>query len=1407
MDAMTDKKRTHEELIKIYQGLSEADKVIAQALSVIYTYIAKTPLMNCLKKIGFFLKTNQGNDFKLKDFNPILKELLKKQIIEISNEKSFMVNPLIRDYLTLQAINEGIYESIGKNMMKLYPARRDWGGEGHYKSNELFFRNFRFYFYLGDFHQCVKLADVFSRHIYNEEEDPYKKIMPGESAGELLNLIPLKVLSLALEIPLVDSLYFSRKLSIRYEKLCKKIISGNSKQSDFIRFMYIGLLILQGKLQKAEGLITNETSKKAVIAFLKGNNEKSIELFEQYLKDLKKADKKATIFDDEYDGIFYILSLIKSNTDKNINKAQKYILRKIKSQKKRYYGEFSSEPFLFRSLIKTIRGNAEALNEMKSSYSGWQNCPFYFYLNILCDYWKGSEEFISFHHDVSSIAEYFRNNEFLSIARDLYTILSRLLPEEKEYSKNAEELESKLNFPGLTDFVNRMEPWKISLKALMNISLEETKQISAVSNERLIWRIGFDEKESLINIHPVLQKISKSGVWTKGRPIALKHLYKDPDTFNFLTEKDKKICATIVADEEYTGFYRNRWRHVYYKFDIEKALPHLAGHPYCFWDFSPLTKVEIVKSDAELKIYKKRDKIILKLLPFPLKSKNYQLLKETPTKIKFVKFTPEQINISEIISEDGISVPQNAGEMVKSAIESISRNITVQSDIESGNVDVEEIKASSIPVFHIFPYGDGLKVELLVRPFGEKGRCYLPGKGGKILISEIDGKRFEVKRNLKEEKKLSEEIIRSCKCLDMSDEIDGEWKIEDPEDCLELLLELESLGERTRVEWPRGESLKITHRAGFKQFRVSVRKKQDWFSMTGELKLDNDLILDMKKVISMLNENTGRFIEISKGKFLALTREFRKRLDDLNTFSEKDEKGIRFHPLAYTVFEEIVENAEKVSVDKNWKDHLKRIDESLSLKPKLPSTLQADLRDYQVEGFNWLSRLAHLGAGACLADDMGLGKTLQALSVILCRAKNGPTLVIAPTSVARNWESEAQHFAPTLQPQIFGMGNRKKMIKNAGPFDLILCTYGLLHQESKLLESKHWETIVLDEAQAIKNMSTKRSKAAMKLDGGFKIITTGTPIENHLGELWNLFRFINPGLLGSHERFNKIYAVPIEKFGDRQIRNRLKKLIQPFILRRKKSQVLEELPPRTEILHRVEMSPDEMAFYEALRISAVENLENQDDPKSKSGVMRIRILAEIMRLRRACCNPKLITNDSTIQSSKLSEFEKILDEMLENHHKALVFSQFVGHLSILRELLDKKGIKYQYLDGSVSQKERKKRVDAFQSGEGEVFLISLRAGGLGLNLTAADYVIHMDPWWNPAVEDQASDRAHRIGQHRPVTVYRLIAKNTIEEKIVDLHSHKRDLADRLLEGSDMSGKMSTEDLLRLLKDVEKKSVV
>jgi SNF2 family DNA or RNA helicase len=724
-------------------------------------------------------------------------------------------------------------------------------------------------------------------------------------------------------------------------------------------------------------------------------------------------------------------------------------------------------------------------------------------------------------------------------------------------------------------------------------------------------------------------------------------------------------------------------------------------------------------------------------------------------------------------------------------------NPTLPIRAEIAEVDQPGLEGQSTPVVQLVPYEAGLKLALLVRPFGTEGPAYVAGLGGRSVLASIGGRQLRANRDLPRELAERAALIEACPTLRDRGGADAhEVIVEDLDGCLELLLELQAYTGPVALEWPEGRKMRVSPVTAGK-LKLRVGQDRDWFSVDGSVALDDDQVLEMRFLLDRLGQARGRFVPLGDGSFVALTRQLQAQLQHLAAVSEPHKAGRRVHALGAPVLDAVLADAGEVKTDAAWKRHVARIRSAEGYTPALPPNLQAELRDYQVEGFVWLARLARWGAGACLADDMGLGKTVQAIAVMLERAQEGPCLVVAPTSVCPNWEAEIARFAPTLTThRLSAAADRGAMIAGLGPRDVLVCSYGLLHQAADKLAGRPWQMVVLDEAQAIKNAETKRAQASVTLQSGFRLALTGTPVENYLDELWSLFHFVNPGLLGSREGFQKRFAVPIERDRDATARQALRALIRPFLLRRTKAAVLSELPPRTEQTMTVEMAEPERAFYEALRQRALDSIAAMDAP---TGRRKIQILAEITRLRRACCNPALIDAAAGVPSGKLDAFLDLVDELVRNRHRALVFSQFVGHLALVRAALDARGISYEYLDGSTTSAERERRVAAFQSGSAELFLISLRAGGTGLNLTAADYVVHLDPWWNPAVEDQASDRAHRIGQERPVTIYRLIMQDSIEERILRLHRDKRDLASELLDGTEVAGRLSEEELLDLIR--------
>jgi len=450
---------------------------------------------------------------------------------------------------------------------------------------------------------------------------------------------------------------------------------------------------------------------------------------------------------------------------------------------------------------------------------------------------------------------------------------------------------------------------------------------------------------------------------------------------------------------------------------------------------------------------------------------------------------------------------------------------------------------------------------------------------------------------------------------------------------------------------------------------------------------------------------------------------------------------------------------------------------------ELPADLVADLRDYQRSGVDWLEFLRSAGLGALLADDMGLGKTLQALCCI-----RGNTLVVAPTSVLHNWVAEAQRFRPALSLNVYH-GPKRDLVDA----DVTLTTYALLRLDTQKLAARRWDTVVLDEAQAIKNPDSKVADAAYSLDAGFRIALTGTPVENRLDELWSQFHFVNRGLLGGRTDFQDRYATPIGD-GDDEVAARLRQRIRPFLLRRLKSEVAPELPPRTEGVLRCELDSDERAVYDGVRAATLQKVVQQLE--AGGGVMAA--LEALLRLRQAACHSGLVPGQVAERSSKLTLLLETLDSVVAEGHKALVFSQWTSLLDRCEPALEAAGIPFIRLDGST--RDRGAVVDAFQQSDGPpVLLISLKAGGTGLNLTAADHVFLLDPWWNPAVEDQAADRTHRIGQDRPVMVYRLVASDTVEERILALQQSKRELAHAALAGGSGATAIGREELLDLLR--------
>ncbi len=580
--------------------------------------------------------------------------------------------------------------------------------------------------------------------------------------------------------------------------------------------------------------------------------------------------------------------------------------------------------------------------------------------------------------------------------------------------------------------------------------------------------------------------------------------------------------------------------------------------------------------------------------------------------------------------------------------------------------------------------------------------------------------------------------------------------------------------------------------------KIYISSHTDWFDAKVEIFFGEQKITvaDVKKALA----NKQQFVPLQDGSLGILPDEWIKKYSLLFRVGEGKSEKMKLSRYHFSVIEELYENRNEEELFFQLEERYNKLKEFKDIEPiEAPKHLQPILRPYQESGFQWLNYLHQVQWGGILADDMGLGKTIQALSFLHhIKETNGKlkALVVCPTTLMYNWENEIKKFTPSLTYYIHHGGARDKRAIMESGLDVVITTYGTLRSDIKSFVEPHFDYIILDESQAIKNPASKVTKAAGLLKAKSRLCLSGTPLQNNTFDIFAQMNFLNPGMLGTMEFFKQEFAVPIDKFGEQEQKDHLRKLLFPFILRRTKEQVAKDLPEKQEMILFCEMGEEQRKIYDAFRNDYRDKIlgvvEAQGINKSQ-----LTILQGLMKLRQICDSPAIMKEDEKYPnvSVKLDELVREITENISDH-KALVFSQFLGMLALIRERLNELGVKYEYFDGSTSAPDREKAIQGFQNDETcRVFLISLKAGGVGLNLTAADYVYIVDPWWNPAVEQQAIDRTHRIGQTKNIFAYRMICKDTVEDKILKLQEKKRALAtDLITDDSGLVKNLTKEDL-------------
>jgi len=1406
------KQKNVEQMMSAWEGLNPAGRALLEVLALNYQPANRTALALALNRLGH--RDAQGRPLQGQTtLTGLLSDVLARGLL-VLEEGRHACPPALREPLVRRLVRDGRLESMAAVVTQYMPLQPSFQGQISYRHLPEAFREARLACYRNDHQGFWQVLNDYNTRV-NWRREPYlhayqvlEQVLESPFDPWVLDYFSWPLLRDWFMLRLERSRWLPRELGDAMLPLVRRNLAASVDKEEInsLSWLVVQQALLRGALDEADEVLAGWVARVADdvgipagrvwLHVLRGEWDEARAVLDTALKQLRKeVGKKKVCFTAPLCAI-HILPLIRRGRPEDWRLAEELSAVAVK------FGRPHDVCAVFGDFIPWLRGEQRPQGGGAPPDVSTLAAPLFSFFHILLQYWTRPDWAKRRLEALRELHGFMRDHGYDWVAAECAELLHRLGAGEK-YGPWAADFRRRSGTCSIVDIIQRVEPWSRSLDALAALASEVTALGRPATGtaqpgvSRLAWFVQeyTGKYAGRFSLRPVEQKLGRDGRWSGGRNVALKRLHEG--RADFLSPQDKIVCLHLKVQR--VGYYGQTDY-----FFSEDAWPALVGHPHVFRDDASEEPLEVVAAQPELQVEQGGSGgLRLRLATAPPRDGSILLQSDGPGRLRVISFGERHQRLAGLLGAKGLPLPVAESARVMRIVSDLAGLVTVHSDVAGEASNAREVAADPRPVLRLRPHGSGMRAAVCVCPLGAAGPVFVPGGGHATVITAVAGENLLARRDLAEEKARSARLLVACPSLaDAVAAADGlEWSLDSLTACLELLQEVQGRpADEVVVSWPEGQALRVLPPRGFDALRLRLRAGRDWIGLEGGLVVTDDRVLQFKELFNLLAAHPGRFLPLDQDEFLALTEDLRKRLDELRGYSQHKGKGkeLGLPPLAVPALSPLFAAAGKVEGNPAWRQWRERCDSLADFMPHPPSTLRAELRDYQAEGFTWLARLAHLGAGACLADDMGLGKTVQALALLLHRAAEGPALVVAPTSVCANWLEEARRFAPTLNVLTPGTANRRELVAGLGPLDVLVVSYGLLQGEemTALLAEVEWSVVVLDEAQAIKNFQTRRSHAAMQLRAGFRCITTGTPIENHLGELWNLFRFLNPGLLGSLDEFNARFALPIEQQRDGEARRRLRRLIQPFILRRTKEQVLEELPPRTEVVLHVDLSPDEAALYEGIRHHALETLATET--AAPAGARHLQILAEIMRLRRACCHPRLVLPDSDMAGSKLTVFGELVDELQGGRHKALVFSQFVDHLAIVRGYLEERGVVYQYLDGATPARQRQKAVEAFQAGDGDIFLISLKAGGVGLNLTAADYVIHLDPWWNPAVEDQASNRAHRIGQERPVTVYRLVARGSIEEQIIALHGKKRDLADSLLAGGDMSGRISAEELLRLI---------
>lgn len=876
------------------------------------------------------------------------------------------------------------------------------------------------------------------------------------------------------------------------------------------------------------------------------------------------------------------------------------------------------------------------------------------------------------------------------------------------------------------------------------ISIVDSQRVSAP--RWLYWDVALDRQGFISRIEPRLVEKRPQSAGQKLDPGTV----VDATMLDCQDKRDLAVAAAVISWQ--SGQLRG----------IPLLAESLVGHPRVrIIDGSYHRVVQVVASRPVISVSLESFSLKLTLDP-----RQFLRVSVNESCITIPAFSARMQNLVDYFSHGPISIDLAHSEQARWLIARLAECFTFEDTLPDSLM--EYTPATPQFIIHSSVYDSGYLFDLDVKHHPGCADYDMPGQGERSLLLTVDGEPTCIIRDFDEELSAACALVRRCPTLGSVKNEDFQWLFLNTGDALQAMHELGAQG--VRIQWQSTPALEIVEPQENSVRLKVLAEHADWLEIGADVVVDDELVISLTELLELYERRAGSYLPLGGARYLRMPDELAEQVNRLAESLYREDKAYALPMSAIPGFAAEWRGADLPAALVECQAML-----SACNTAPVPPDFVGTLRDYQLEGYRWLLARARVGMGACLADDMGLGKSVQALVLMLELASEGPSLIIAPASLSSNWLTESSRFTPSLRVVTWAQIKNSSEPLAAG--EMLVATYGQLVANEAYFLGIKWNVIVLDEAQYIKNPASRRAQVACRLSASYRLALTGTPVENSLLDLWSIMHFLNPALLGSRASF---------AHAERGDTNRIRRRTAPLILRRRKEEVLPQLPPISEVVISVDLSAEERALYESCRRRAVSRVRSGSEPLS--------LLAELTRLRRLCCHGKLALESFTGDSSKLKSMAQLVEDLLAADHSVLIFSQFTDVLDLAQETLEDLGYCTLRLDGATPPAQRGEHVRLFQEGAARIFLISLKAGGVGLNLTAADYVILLDPWWNPAAEAQAASRSHRLGQNNPVTLCRLIARDTIEERIMQMHEAKQALAESVIH----EGAMPLETLQELL---------